>query len=154
MQPVVRIALLLLVVVALPFLPQWALIGLPLVFLVPLLRVRVFPGLHRVRWLLFAVLVLYLVIDMQVVEALSRAALLVCAVGAVQIALHGLSPAQLTEGLAHFLPARFAQRLSMTLEAVPEVQGIIADTPAPQEGSPIARLAGRAAAVIQRIESS
>ncbi len=154
MQPAVRIALLLLVVVALPFLPQWLLIALPLVFLVPLLRVRVLPGLHRVRWLLLAVLTLYLVIDMQVIEALSRAALLVCAVGAVQIALHGMSPAQLTEGLSHFLPAQFARRLSMTLEAVPEVQGIIAETPAPKNGSPVVRLADRAAAVIRRIESS
>lgn len=169
----IRILALLAVVAALPFLPfPWpfyAVAALALVVLaVPAdLRVGVLAAVARIRWLLLAVAILFLFFEPgpwtidRALEALSRCAVLVCAVAAVRVALHGLTPEAMVDGLTRVMsPLRlaglptdaFASRLTLTLEAMPRVQALLAATPAPASGSPLERLAGRAAAVITAIE--
>jgi hypothetical protein len=95
------------------------------------------------------------------VEAAWRCGVLVCAVTAVQLALYGLSADTLAAALARVLaPLRwtrlpvdtFARRLTLTLDAVPQVQALIAATPASTTGRFVDRIAGRAAAVIRALE--
>ena len=168
MTPTLRILLLLATVATLPFLPPavplFLLVALAaaLPFVSPALRTHVVRGVWRVRWLLAAVAVLYTFAgDAPWTDAAARVAVLVCAVAAVQAALHGVAPAELAQGLARVLApltpfgvpaARFSDRLVATLAAVPEVQALIAATPAPAGGTPLSRLAARAAAVIAAIE--
>lgn len=173
MSPAARLLLLLLVVVALPFLPFSIVVGAVLctaivVAIVPRsVRLRVFNALYRTRWLLFAVAFVIIVFTpgawstARFVEAAWRCGVLVCAVTAVQLALSGLPADAMAAGLARILaPLRwtrlpvdtFARRLTLTLDAVPRVQALIAATPAPTSGRFIDRVAGRAAAVIQALE--
>ena len=170
MTPTFRILALLITVAALPFLPP----AVPLVLLVatlaalpfvsPTLRAQVVHGVWRVRWLLAAVAALYLFAgDAPWTETTGRIAVLACAVTAVQVALHGLAPAELAHALARVLTplaplglpvARFSGRLVATLAAVPDVQALVAATPAPAGGTPLSRLADRAASVIAAIEAA
>lgn len=173
MSPAARLLLLLLVVVALPFLPFSVFLGAALsaaivVGVVPhSMRQRVFTALFRIRWLLLAVATVILVFTpgdwtaTRLIDAAWRCGVLVCAVTAVQLALSGLSAEALAAGLAQLLaPLRwtrlpvdtFARRLTLTLDAVPQVQALIAATPAPTTGRFVDRVAGRAAAVIQALE--
>ena len=170
MTPTLRILALLITVAALPFLPPaaplflFATIVAALPFVTEPLRAQVVRGVWRVRWLLAAVAILYTFFGHAPwVEAAARIAVLVCAVAAVQAALHGLTPAELAHGLARVLApltplgvpaARFSERLVATLAAVPEVQALVAATPAPAGGTPVSRLADRAAAVIAAIEAA
>ncbi len=168
MTPTLRILLLLATVAALPFLPPAAPLALlagvvvALPFLTPALRDKMLTGVWRLRWLLAALVILFVFFSAAPwPEIVARIAVLVCAVSAVQVALHGVPPDALAAGLARVLsplewlgvPAtRFATRLVATLDAVPQVQALIAATPGPATGSPLTRLADRAAAVIAQIE--
>ncbi|MEX0900587.1 MAG: hypothetical protein WD081_07875 [Gammaproteobacteria bacterium] len=169
MTPTLRILLLFITVAVLPFLPLAAppalLVGIvvALPFLTPTLRDKILTGTWRLRWLLTALVVLFVFFSAAPwLEIVARIAVLVCAVSAVQVALHGVPPDALASGLARALtplewlgvPAtRFATRLVATLDAVPQIQALIAATPAPATGSPLARLADRAASVITAIDT-
>lgn len=166
---VARISLLFITVAALPFFPPAALLALfvgivvALPFLTPALRDKILTGTWRLRWLLAALVVLFVFFSTAPwPEVVARISVLVCAVSAVQVALHGAPPDALAAGLARVLsplewigvPAtRFATRLVATLDAVPQVQALISATPAPATGSPLTRLADRAAAVMREIEN-
>jgi membrane protein required for beta-lactamase induction len=169
MTPTLRIALLFVAVASLPFLPPAAPlaalagIAIALPFVSPALRDKILTGTWRLRWLILALVVLFVFFSAAPwTEVAARIAVLVCAVAAVQLALHGVPADALAAGLARVLsplewlgvPAtRFATRLVATLDAVPEVQALIAATPTPASGTPLARLADRAAAVILQIEN-
>lgn len=168
-----RLLVLLLVVVALPFLPAWAVAVAVTILLVAAAagsqerRTRLADAIYRIRWLLLAVAVVFLVFSPApwsaslLLEAAWRCGVLVCAVAAVQLALHGLSTEALADGLTRLLRplrwtrlpvATFARRLTLTLDAVPQVQALIAATPAPVSRGFVDRIAGRAAAVIEALE--
>lgn len=155
----------------LPFLPAAALFAALAVAAVvtasasAALRGAIRRSVWQLRWLLAAIVLVYAFLspgeDIRWIEALARGTMLVCAVVAVRVAFHGLPAPVLADGLARVLaPLRhvgirsehFARRLVLTLDAVPEVQELIARTPAPTTGGPLARLTGRAAAVIEGIE--
>lgn len=156
----------------LPFLPPGVLIVALLVAMAVTAAVARAPraaiaqSVWRLRWLLAAVVLVYAFLSpgdgFRWFDAVARGAVLVCAVVAVQLALHGLPAAELASALSRVLAPltrvgirseRFAHRLALTLDAVPEVQALIARTPAPQSGRPWERLAGRAAAVVAAIEA-
>lgn len=156
----------------LPFLPAAALAAvLAAAVVVTLvvsaaLRATILRSVRQLRWLLAAIVLVYAFLapgdGIRWVDALARGAVLVCAVVAVRVALYGLPAVDLADGLARILAPlrhigiaseRFAHRLVLTLDAVPEVQALIARTPAPATGKPLARLAGRAATVIEAIDS-
>lgn len=173
MSPAARLFLLLVVVVALPFLPLLAFVFVALgistavAFARQPVRIRVLDAVHRIRWLLLAVAGVIIVLTPgqwtsgRLVEAAWRCGVLVGAVASVQLALSGLASDALADGLSRLLrPLRwthlpvdaFARRLTLTLDAVPRVQALIAATPAPSHGRFVDRVAGRAAAVIQALE--
>ena len=168
MSPAARISLLFPVVAGLPFLPPPATLAALalaalLVTVAPApLRTRIVTGAWRLRWLIVAIVLLYAWGgDVPWLEAGARIAVLVCAVAAVQFALFGVPAHDLADGLERVLKplsflglptARFAHRLVATLDAVPAMQARIADSRAPATGTPLERLAARAAAVIESIE--
>lgn len=173
MSPAARLLLLLLVVVALPFLPAPAIAiataaaAVVVISSPKLVRARVLTALVRILWLLFAVAAVIVIFSpgpfgvARFVEAAWRCGVLVCAVTAVQLSLSGISTEALAAALARLLaPLRwtrlpvdvFARRLTLTLDAVPRVQALIAATPAPASGGFVERVAGRAAAVIRALE--
>lgn len=173
MSPAARLLLLLLVVAVLPFLPFPIFVGAVLCTAMVVavvrqpMRRRVLTAVFQIRWLLLAVATVIVVFTpgtwsaARLLDAAWRCGVLVCAVTAVQLALSGLSPDALATGLARVLaPLRwtrlpvdtFARRLTLTLDAVPQVQALIAATPAPTTGRFVDRVAGRAAAVIRALE--
>lgn len=168
-SPATRIFLLFVTVASLPWLPPTAILVATAAFALAMplfarpLRARIVNGVWRVRWLVAAIVVLYAwggVVPW--LEVGARVGVLVCAVAAVQLALYGMSARELADGLIRALSplawlgvptAAFAHRLVATLDAVPAVQALIAGSRAPATGSPLARLAARAADVIAQIEA-